>query len=171
VAPGCDPVAPRRILVVDDEPDMLINVIRMLRRGPYHCITAESGEQAVFLLQRYRPDLILTDLHLPGMDGLAVLRAARQLSPPTPVVICTASASADTARDALAARAVACLAMPFTGGQLRAAVGTALEGAGPGGQVAATAPAPRAGGRRTSPPPRARSSPRAAPGGRARSGS
>ena len=50
-----------RILVVDDEPDMLENVARILRRSSHQCITAASGQEALALVERERPDLILTD--------------------------------------------------------------------------------------------------------------
>jgi CheY-like chemotaxis protein len=125
--PNGHPASPRSVLVVDDEPDMLVNVARILRRGRYECVTAGSGEEAIALLQRQRPDLILTDLRMPGMDGLALLRAVRRHFPPTPVVIFTAYASEATAQEALAAGASAFLPKPFTGAQLLETVRTALD--------------------------------------------
>jgi CheY-like chemotaxis protein len=118
------------VLVVDDEPDMLDNVARILRRGRYECVTAGSAEEAITLFQRRRPDLILTDLRMPGMDGLALLRAVRQHVPPTPVVIFTAYASEATAQEALTAGASAFLPKPFTGAQLLEAVRAALDHGG-----------------------------------------
>src|SRR3990172_10007397 len=92
-----------RILVADDEPDMLENVARILRRGAHQCISAGSGQEALALVERERPDLILTDLRMPGMDGLGLLRAVKRLSPATPVVIFTAYASDASAREAAGA--------------------------------------------------------------------
>jgi CheY-like chemotaxis protein len=115
------------VLVVDDEPDMLVGVARILRRAHYECVTAASAEEAMTLFERRRPDLILTDLRMPGMDGLALLRAVRNQLPPTPVVICTAYASEATAQEALAAGASAFLPKPFTGAQLLDAVRTAVD--------------------------------------------
>jgi CheY-like chemotaxis protein len=120
----------RQVLVVDDEPDMLVNVARILRRGHYECVTAASGEEAMTLFQRRRPDLILTDLRMSGMDGLALLRAVRQHASSVPVVIVTAYASEATAQEALAAGASAFLPKPFTGAQLLEVVRTALDHAG-----------------------------------------
>lgn len=117
---------PATILVIDDEPDMLDNVSRILRRGAYACRTAADGQEALALIGRNRPDLILTDLRMPGMDGLALLRAIQQLSPPMPVVIFTAYTSEATAEEALAAGAVAFLAKPFSGAQLLQTVRQAL---------------------------------------------
>jgi two-component system response regulator GlrR len=123
-----------KVLAVDDEPDMLENVARILRRSAYQCVTAGSGQAALAVLARDRPDLILTDLRMPGMDGLALLRAVKQFSPPTPVVVFTACASDATAHEALAAGAAAFLAKPFTGAQLMETVRMLLDhrpGAGP----------------------------------------
>lgn len=121
----------RQVLVVDDEPDMLVNVARILRRSHYECVTAASGEEAMALFQQRRPDLILTDLRMSGMDGLALLRAVRQQAPPIPVVIFTAYASEATAQQALAAGASAFLPKPFTGARLLEAVRAALNHAFP----------------------------------------
>lgn len=116
------------VLVVDDEPDMLDNVARILRRGgAYACLTAGSARDALALVERDRPDLILTDLRMPGMDGLALLRAVKRLSPPIPVVIFTAYASEATAQEALAAGAAAFLAKPFSRAELLQAVRGSLD--------------------------------------------
>ncbi len=126
-----------RVLVVDDEPDMVENVVRILRRSSHDCITAGSGQEALALLDRERPDLILTDLRMPGMDGLVLLRTVKRLSPPTPVVIFTAYASETAAREAADAGASGFLVKPFTGAELLQAVQQAL----PPQQREATRPA------------------------------
>jgi CheY-like chemotaxis protein len=121
------------ILVVEDEPDMRENFARILYRGPYTCVAVHDGREALAVLEREAPpDLILTDIRMPGMDGLALLRAVRQLALPIPVVVFTAYAFDATARDALAAGAVAFLAKPFTGAQLLETVRTILDRRGTG---------------------------------------
>lgn len=115
-----------RILVVDDEPDMLENVARILRRSSHQCITAASGQEALALVEREHPDLILTDLRMPGMDGLVLLRTVKRLFPPTPVVVFTAYASDAAAREAAEAGAVGFLVKPFTGAELLQTVQQAL---------------------------------------------
>ncbi len=118
---------PQTVLVVDDEPDMLDNVARILRRAPYACLTATSGEGALQVFECEHPDLVLTDLRMPGMDGLALLRAVRRLSPRTPVIIFTAYASDAAAYEAAQAGAAAFLAKPFSGAQLLQTIRTALQ--------------------------------------------
>ena len=115
-----------RILVADDEPDMLENVARILRRCAQQCISAGSGQEALALVERERPDLILTDLRMPGMDGLGLLRAVKRLSPATPVVIFTAYASDASAREAAGAGAAGFLVKPFTSAELLQTVQQAL---------------------------------------------
>jgi CheY-like chemotaxis protein len=130
VGHGLPPPPQRRVLVVDDEPDMLVNVARILRRGPYDCVTAGSAEEALALFKRDQPDLILTDLRMPRMDGLALLRALKQLSTSTPVIVFTADATEATAQEALAAGASAFLAKPFSGSELLELVRASLDDTG-----------------------------------------
>lgn len=108
-----DLTRPPMLLVVDDEADMLENIARILRRNNYPCLTADSSQTALAALERESPDLILTDLRMPGIDGLALLRHARRLLPGIPVVIMTAYASDAAAREAREAGAAAFLTKPF----------------------------------------------------------
>lgn len=118
----------RTILVVDDETDMLDTCARILRRSGYTCFTTASGQEALALLQRERPNLILTDLRMPRVDGLTLLRRAKELAPEIPVVIFTAYVSEASAREALEAGAAAYLPKPFTASQLRLMVEQTLGG-------------------------------------------
>jgi CheY-like chemotaxis protein len=129
--------SPAVILVVEDEPDMRDNLARILRRGPYTCLAAGDGWEALALLEAgAAPDLVLTDIRMPGMDGLAFLREVMQRVPPIPVAAFTAYASDATAREALAAGAVAFLAKPFTGTQLLQTVQAILNCGGIGDDTA-----------------------------------
>lgn len=116
----------RTVLVVDDEPDMLENIARILRRSAHDCVTARDGEEALALVERRRPDLVLTDLRMTGIDGLALLGALKRLSPRTPVVLFTAYATDAVALEAVEAGAAGFLAKPFTGAQLLEVVRRAL---------------------------------------------
>jgi CheY-like chemotaxis protein len=116
------------ILVVDDEPDMRDNIVRILRRGPFACVTAADGQEACALLERDAPpDLILTDLRMPGIDGLALIREARRIVPGTPAVLVTAYVADDAVRDAGREDAVTMLAKPFSAAELLGAVRAALR--------------------------------------------
>jgi DNA-binding NtrC family response regulator len=86
-----------RILVVDDEPDMVENCVRILRRAGYRCMSATDPHRALALLESERPDLLLTDLKMPEIDGLTLLRRAHELDAALPVVVITAFATIESA--------------------------------------------------------------------------
>lgn len=67
----------QRILIVDDEPDMTDTCRRILSPAGYKCLTSNNALEALNLLGAERPDLLLTDLRMPEMDGMEMLRRAR----------------------------------------------------------------------------------------------
>ncbi|MEW6593339.1 MAG: response regulator [Thermodesulfobacteriota bacterium] len=77
------------ILLVDDEEIIRETLSRDLREGGYEVISAGSGEQALQLLREQHVDLVVTDLMMEGMDGIEVLRAAKEYDPEVCVVILT----------------------------------------------------------------------------------
>jgi len=83
----------RRILVVDDEPDVLAVTGYRLRKAGYKVATAPDGQGALDEMRRSRPDLVLLDLRMPGMDGIDVCRHIRQDEnlKDVPVILLTAS--------------------------------------------------------------------------------
>jgi len=94
-------LAPARVLVVDDEPTVL-DVFREYLASDGHDVTpACSGEEALQFLATVKPDVILTDLNLPGLSGLEVMRRARAADPEVAVIVITGHASASSAIDAL----------------------------------------------------------------------
>jgi CheY-like chemotaxis protein len=118
------------VLVVDDEPDMRESIARILRRAQYTCVAVPTVREALTVLDHTPMDLILTDLRMPGADGLTLVREARRRVPGTPVVIVTAYATDVVAEGALRAGAVALLPKPFTAGELLETARRALEGRG-----------------------------------------
>ncbi|MBC8438876.1 MAG: response regulator [Deltaproteobacteria bacterium] len=80
------------ILIVDDEEDILELIKYNLKNGGYSILTAQSGEQAIKIAKQSRPDLIVLDLMLPGMDGLEVTRYLRsnEETRDMPIVMLTA---------------------------------------------------------------------------------
>ena len=120
-------MAEPRILIVDDEPDMVDNCARILRRAGYRCLTAVDPQRAATLLESERPDLLLTDLKMPGLDGLALLRRAKELDPALPVVVVTAFATIESAVAAIKDGAFDYLPKNFSVDQLTLVVERALR--------------------------------------------
>lgn len=81
---------PATILTVDDDPTLLRLIGILLREEGFRVLAAESGEQALALLATEKPDLVVTDLRMGGMDGLALFDAIRRHYPFLPVIILTA---------------------------------------------------------------------------------
>lgn len=102
-----------QILVIEDEADMAATYDRLLRRAGHRVVTADSRAAGLQLLESVRPKLVIADLRLPDGDGLDIIRAARALDPPPPVIIITAFASRAAREASLTSGACAFLAKPF----------------------------------------------------------
>lgn len=87
-----------KILVVDDEQGIRNLLDTILRRKGYDVVLAEGGRKGLELFRRERPDVIVLDLKMPEMDGLAVLQQVRSLNPKQPVVILTGAGTPETER-------------------------------------------------------------------------
>jgi two-component system response regulator MprA len=116
----------RTILVVDDEPDLVVNCERLLQREGHSCLQAHTGLDAIGLIDRERPDLVVTDLRLPGAGGLTVARHARSRVPPIPVILSTASDSPQARIAAKESGVAGYLAKPFSNAAFLDAVERAL---------------------------------------------
>lgn len=119
-------MAPDKILIVDDEPDAIENCRRILSRYQYDCVVEADPNRALDLIERERPQVLLTDLRMPGLDGIGLLKAAKRIDPLIKVVLLTAYASVQTAVASMRHGAYDYLAKPFTGQELRAVVRRAL---------------------------------------------
>jgi DNA-binding NtrC family response regulator len=117
----------RILTVLDDEPDIVENCARILKRAGYQCLTATDPLRALALIDTERPDLLLTDLKMPGMDGMEGLRRAREMDPALPVILITAFASIESAVAAIKDGAFDYLPKNFSVDQLRVAVGRGLR--------------------------------------------
>jgi CheY-like chemotaxis protein len=104
---------PTRILVIDDDDFMRLSLTAYLEDSGLACLEAVSGEQGLERFQRERPDLVITDLHMPGLDGYGVLAALRERSPATPVVLLSGSHGGASAAKAERLGACACLIKPL----------------------------------------------------------
>jgi len=78
-----------RILVVDDEPDLLAELAPLLERTGFSVVTASDGQQALNIVSRDPPDLIVLDVLMPRLDGREVLRQLRQSGQLDPVILLT----------------------------------------------------------------------------------
>jgi DNA-binding NtrC family response regulator len=119
-------LAPDKILIVDDEPDAIENCRRILSRHRYHCVGEADSNRALSVIERERPQVLLTDLRMPGLDGIELLKAAKLIDPTIKVVLLTAYASIQTAVASMRHGAFDYLAKPFTGQELRTVVQRAL---------------------------------------------
>jgi two-component system response regulator PilR (NtrC family) len=120
-------VAETRVLVVDDEQSMRELLGIMLRQVGYAVSLADGGEAAVQALKTDAFDLVITDLRMRKVDGLAVLRAAKEHSPRTVVLVVTAFASTETAVEAMKLGAYDYVTKPFKLDELRLTIANALE--------------------------------------------
>ena len=116
-----------RILVTDDERSMRELLAIMLGQSGYEVTLADGGEMAIDLLARETFDLVLTDLRMQKVDGLAVLRAVREQSPDTVVLVITAYASPETAVEAMKLGAYDYITKPFKLDEIRLTIAKALE--------------------------------------------
>ena len=107
------PTDPPRVLVVDDEETVADLCQEFLSGEGYDLHVARSGEQAIRMLPQVRPDVILTDINMPGMTGLEVMRFAKQADPEVCVVVLTGHASTASAIDALRQGAYDYVTKPF----------------------------------------------------------
>ncbi len=102
-----------RILVIDDEQPMREMLQRLLEDSQYEVSSARNGEEGLALFDQEPFHLVITDLSMPGMDGIEVLRTLKERGPHVPVILVTAFATIDTAVEAIKAGAYDYITKPF----------------------------------------------------------
>jgi len=115
------------ILLIDDEAIALSNLSHVLEREGYEVSACRDGESGLAEMQNTEFDLVLTDLRMPGIDGMDVLRHIRESTPEVPVIMITGHASLDSAVDAMKAGAFHYIAKPFRLDEAREVVRSALD--------------------------------------------
>jgi DNA-binding NtrC family response regulator len=135
------------ILIIDDEPNLRLMFRTVLESAGYHVAEASDGTHGLEQLRRSPADLVLLDLRMPGIDGMAVLRQLRGAGNPVPVIIITAHGSIPDAVGAMRLGAIDFLSKPVTPDVLRTVVAQVIErhaGDTPGTTPAPSGPAPEA---------------------------
>jgi DNA-binding NtrC family response regulator len=115
------------ILVIDDEAIALSNMSHVLVKEGYDVTTCKDGESGLNALRHTRFDLVLTDLHMPGIDGMDVLQHVHVTMPEIPVIMITGHATLDSAVKAMKRGAYHYIAKPFRLDEAREIVKSALE--------------------------------------------
>ena len=116
-----------QVLVVDDEPNLRRVLGAQLSRDGYEVHAVADGEAALRILQEQYVDVVITDLRMPRLDGLELLRLALALEPELPVVIITAHGTVDNAVAALKSGAFDYITKPFDQNEVRNVVRKALR--------------------------------------------
>lgn len=129
-----------RLLIVDDEGPVREVLSEYFLTQGYAVETAASGPEALELARRARPDLVLLDIRMPGMDGVEVLKRLRELDRDLAVIMVTANEDVALARETLKLGAVDYVSKPFDFQYLDRAVAAGLVQAATGGLPAPTTP-------------------------------
>jgi len=116
-----------KVLLVDDETGILDSLRILLRGEGYEVSTALGGAEALEVMAKKKPDLVVTDIRMPGVSGLEVLSRSREIDPEIPVILMTAQASLQSAVRAVNEGAFYYLQKPFANDDLLAICRRALE--------------------------------------------
>jgi two-component system response regulator HydG len=116
-----------RLLVVDDDVALLRALERTFRQAGYDVTAVANGEQALAVMRERMPTLVISDLLMPGMDGIELLREARALDPPPEVLLITGNASVERAVEAMRLGAFDFVEKPIQRDRLLMLVQRALE--------------------------------------------
>jgi two-component system nitrogen regulation response regulator GlnG len=128
-----------KILVVDDEPSICWGLSRLAEGLGHHVEVASSAEQGLTLAADFRPELIVLDVRLPGVDGLTAMKLFRRLNEQTPIIVITAFGDLKTAVTAVEQGAFEYILKPFDLHEIRTAIERALRRTPPAAAAAAIA--------------------------------
>lgn len=116
-----------KVLVIDDEEEMLENYSRIIRRIGHDCIIEKDSSRAIEKLKKLEPDIVLTDLKMPGKNGMEVLASSLEINPGVPVILITAFADIPTAVESVKGGAFDFISKPFSSEQLGLVLERALR--------------------------------------------
>jgi DNA-binding NtrC family response regulator len=120
----------RRILVIDDDASLRRILEYNLQEEGYEVLACSSGEEGLRLADSFRPELVISDVMMPGMDGFQLLQAVRERAPDTLVIIITAFGAIDAAVQAMKLGAYDYVTKPFNRDELKLTVRKALHMSG-----------------------------------------
>ena len=115
------------ILVVDDEPNYLVVLSELLKEEGFEVLTAQRGEEGLRIVEETDLDLVITDMRMPGMDGVELLRAVKSYNTNLPVIMITAFGEVEKAVIAMKAGAYNYLVKPFNNEELLVNIRKAIE--------------------------------------------
>ena len=116
-----------KILLVDDEPGLLLFIARLIKANGHDALTATDGVEALKIVKETEVDLVLTDLRMPRMDGMTLLREIKALKPTMPVILLTAYASAETELESKEIGAYEYRSKPFNVDKILDTINNALQ--------------------------------------------
>ncbi|WP_310260491.1 response regulator [Fictibacillus barbaricus] len=111
-----------KILIVDDQYGIRILLNEIFQKEGYKTYQAANGVQALSIVEKDRPDLVILDMKIPGMDGLEILRRVKKHDETIQVIIMTAYGELDMIHEAMNLGAITHFAKPFDIDEIRAAV-------------------------------------------------
>jgi len=120
-------VSAQRILVVDDEASLLMTLVANLELEGFDVMEARNGEQALELVKAHRFDVVLSDIRMPGLDGVDLCRHIHKLHPELPVILMTAFTNEGLIRDAVTDGALMVIPKPFGIEQIVRLLHTAMQ--------------------------------------------
>lgn len=118
---------PATCLIVDDEPRLRQVLVQLMKAEGFHCVEAGNGVDALQVLERAMVTLVMTDMQMPRMNGIDLLREVRIRHPDVAVIMITGNSDVETAVGALALGAMDYIVKPFQLDEVRARVKQALE--------------------------------------------
>ena len=118
-----------KVLIVDDIPETRDHLTKLLsfEQEVDVCGTADSGEEAIKVAMELRPDVIVMDINMPGMDGVAASEIISQRLPTTPIIMMSVHGEAESLRRAMLAGAREFLVKPFSGDEFATSIKAVYE--------------------------------------------
>ena len=117
-----------KILIVDDEPDILeLLAMIIAERTPHQVVTTNNPLEVPHLFKENTFDLLITDLRMPGLSGMDLIREAKKIDPDMPIIVITAYGSSQSAEESITEGAYDYLTKPFRKDQIIITINRAME--------------------------------------------